>query len=75
MPANTPSQISGSVLTTQDFLTFGINDVAYIRTIMKDGAEKYAVHAADGTELAVIEHLGQAIATIQHNELEVASVH
>ncbi|HCI47216.1 MAG TPA: hypothetical protein DFI00_07965 [Rhodospirillaceae bacterium] len=75
MTANTPSQISESALTTQDFLTFGINDVAYIRTIMEDGAEKYAVHAADGTELAVIDHLGQAIATIQHNELEVASVH
>lgn len=76
MTANMPAQANGTIFSKQDFLTFGLNDVAYIRQINSDdGTPKFAIHAADGTEIVVIDHLGQAIATIHNNDLEVASIH
>ena len=43
---NTLRQIS-----SQDFMAFGVNDLAYIKVVDVDGSTGYAIHAADGTPL------------------------
>lgn len=62
-------------LSSQDFLNFGAQQIAYIRKVHVDGEQAYAVHDADGTPLSVVETLDSAIAVIRYSELEAASVH
>ena len=62
-------------LSSQDFLTFGIHDVAYVRKISMEGETGYAIHAADGTPLSVMESLDEAIQIIEHNDLASTRVH
>lgn len=62
-------------LSSQDFLGFGMHDVAYVREVSIEGRVGYAIHAADGTPLSVLEDKDTALAIILHNELERATVH
>ncbi|MCC7305320.1 MAG: DUF1150 family protein [Alphaproteobacteria bacterium] len=62
-------------LSRQDFLTFGRQQVAYIREIRVDDRLAYAIHAADGTPLSVMDSLDAAMIAIRHNDLESAIVH
>ncbi len=62
-------------LSAQDFLSFGVHDVAYVREIDVDGQAGYAVHAADGTPLSVLNSLDEALNIIEHNDLETAILH
>lgn len=62
-------------LSTEDFLTFGVHDWAYIRPVaMKNGQMSYAIHAADGTPLSVMESLEQATLALKQNDLQSATV-
>lgn len=62
-------------LSAQDFLTFGMHDVAYIRRVSVDGEHGFAIHAADGTPLSVMGSLAEARDVIHHNDLESAALH
>lgn len=62
-------------LSAQDFLTFGMHDIAYIRQVYIDGRDGFAVHAADGTPLSVLDSFDEAQQIILHNDLEFAVLH
>lgn len=62
-------------LTSQDFLTLGIHDVAYVKPIMVENRKAFAIHAADGTPLSVMGDMQAAVGLILNNELEVVTVH
>jgi len=63
-------------LSAQDFMTFGLNDIAYVRAFRDDkGRDLYAVHAADGTPLVVIDERETAVMAIRQHEMEPVSVH
>ncbi len=62
-------------LSSQDFLNFGVHDVAYIRAVVVEGVKAYAVHAADGTPLSVMESSDSAEIAARHNDLEPVSIH
>lgn len=62
-------------LTKQDFLNFGIQQVAYIRPIQVQNRKAYAIHAADGTPLSVMDTFDTAMIAVRHNDLEPATVH
>lgn len=67
-------------LSSSDFLRIGMNEVAYVRPMsLRDGnhAEKqaYAVYAADGTQLSVLDSMDMAIATLRHNDLVAVTLH
>jgi hypothetical protein len=53
----------------------GMADVAYIKPVVVDGDEAFAVHAADGTQMAVIADRDLAFAVVRQHELEPLSVH
>ena len=54
-------------ITSHDFAVLGLNDVAYITLKRISDREVYAIHTADGNEVAVVENHELALATILQN--------
>jgi len=62
-------------ISPQDLMVLGLEQVAYVKPIEVEGAAAFAVHAADGTQIAVMKSREIAFATILHNDLEPVSLH
>lgn len=62
-------------MSASDLALLGVQDLAYIKRVVVDGATGYAVHAADGTEIAVLPDRDVAFATVRQHDLEPLSVH
>ncbi len=62
-------------LSKQDFLSFGMRDLAYIRPVIVEDRQVYAVHAANGIPLSVTEDFSAAISTIADNDLQAVALH
>ena len=62
-------------LTSRDFLTLGIHNVAYVKPVMVENKMAYAIHAADGTPLSVMGDMSAAVGLIINNELEPVTLH
>ncbi|MBO6085733.1 MAG: DUF1150 family protein [Acetobacter sp.] len=62
-------------LTDKQFRLLGLKSVAYIRPILTDEGESgYAICAADGSLLAVVEEVQEALAAILQNDMIPVSV-
>jgi hypothetical protein len=55
--------------------SLGLENHAYVKTVIVDGQKLHAVFAADGTPLTVVNQRELAFATMLQHELEVLSVH
>ena len=65
-------------LTIQDFLDVGLDQVAYIKRIDNSGDDAqgiYAVHAADGSQISVMDSYDMALSTIRGHDLFPVPVH
>jgi len=62
-------------MSARDFALFGMQDMAYIKSVTVNDVVGYAVHAADGTQIAVLPDRNVAFATVRQHELEPLSVH
>ena len=62
-------------ISPQDFAMLGLTDVAYVRSKPIDDVIAFAIHSADGTEVAVLPAYDTAIATILQNDLEPVGLH
>jgi hypothetical protein len=62
-------------LSARDLGSLGLEDTAYIKSIMVDGKKLHAIHAADGTPLTVVTERETAIATVRQHEMQPMSVH
>lgn len=62
-------------LSARELALFGMQDLAYIKSVMVDGTPGYAVCAADGTQIAVLSDRDVAFATVRQHDLEPLSVH
>ena len=62
-------------LSQNDLLVFGLNTLAYLKPAMVNGQAVYAIHAADGSPLAVVASREVGVAAMQQHELEPVSVH
>lgn len=62
-------------MSARDFALLGIEDVAYVKPVDVDGRTAYAVHAADGTPMAMLADRDIAFSTVRQNALEPVSVH
>ena len=62
-------------LSSRELVMLGMNDVAYVKPVIEDGAEVFAVHAADGTRMALIPNRDLAFAVVRQNDMEPVSVH
>jgi hypothetical protein len=62
-------------LSRQDFNAFGLEDLAYVKSVDIEGQKFHAIHAADGTPLTIINGRDLAFATVRQHEMEPLSVH
>jgi len=72
---NNPELARLKNISAKEFALWGIQDLAYIRPVTVDGQKAFAVHAADGTQVAVMKTLAIAEAAVRQNDLEPLSVH
>jgi hypothetical protein len=62
-------------MSAHELAMLGVQDLAYIKRVIIDGATSYAVHAADGTQIVVVADRDVAFATVRQHDLEPVSVH
>jgi len=62
-------------MSAQELALFGKQDIAYVRRVVVNEVSGYAVHAADGTQIAVFSERDVAFATVRQHDLEPLSVH
>lgn len=58
-----------------EFAYWGMKDFAYIQPVLIDGQPAMAVHAANGTQLAVLDTFAAAQVAVLQNDMEPLSVH
>jgi hypothetical protein len=62
-------------ITTQDLAALGVQDIAYVKSVLHQGEPAFAVHAADGTLVAMTATRIAAEVLVRNSELEPVSVH
>jgi hypothetical protein len=62
-------------LSREAFAALGLNQLAYVKPIVVDGRKAFAIHAADGSELAVFDDRDAAFVAAQRNDFHTVSVH
>jgi hypothetical protein len=62
-------------ISSKEFALLGMNDIAYVRRVVVNDEPSYAIHSADGTQVALLADLDVAIATIRQHDLEPLSLH
>jgi len=63
------------LMTSNDLAMLGMQDIAYVKPVLVDGTTGFAIHAADGTRMALIANRDLAFAVVRQNEMEPVSVH
>ena len=62
-------------ISTRDFVTLGVENVAFVKPVEADGKTAYSIHAADGTEMGLVSDREVAFAAVRQHDLEPLSVH
>ncbi len=62
-------------LSPEQFAQFGMTHVAYVKPVIVNGNSGFAIHAADGTPMALADNRDVAIAAIVQHEMMPALVH
>ena len=62
-------------LSASELGLLGVNDLAYVKPIIDNGVVAFAVHAADGTRIAIIADRDLAFTVVRQNDMEPVSVH
>jgi hypothetical protein len=76
MIQNTTTQIPVSrYMSIADFTLFGAQHIAYVKPVIVDGVALFAIHAADGQKLALVDGRDLADATVRQNDMQPLSVH
>jgi len=62
-------------LSEQQLAALGVSHIAYVKPVMVNGIQGFAIHAADGTPMAVAGDRDVAIAAVVQHEMLPLSVH
>ena len=62
-------------LSANDLAALGVQDVAFVKQITVNDEIAYAVHVADGTQMALMTDRDVAFAAIRQHGMEPVSVH
>jgi hypothetical protein len=62
-------------ITAAQLAQLGMQQVAYVKQVVVNGNQGFAIHAADGTPMAVAGNREVAIAAIMQHEMVPAQVH
>jgi len=75
MQVNEPTMIDVHHLSEQQLAALGMSRIAYVKPVVIDGVAGFAIHAADGTPMAIAEDRDVAVAAIVQHEMHPLSVH
>jgi hypothetical protein len=56
-------------LSTAEFGNLGVSQIAYVKPVLVNGTPAFAIHAADGTPMAVAADQDVALAAIAQHEM------
>jgi hypothetical protein len=70
-----PVMVDVRKLSPEQFAQLGMTHVAYVKPVIVNGASGFAIHAADGTPMALADNRDVAIAAIVQHEMMPALVH
>jgi hypothetical protein len=62
-------------ISTAQLAQLGLQQIAYVKPVVANGAQCFAIHAADGTPMALADNRDVAIAAIMQHEMVPAQVH
>lgn len=62
-------------LSEQQLAALGVSHIAYVKPVMVNGVAGFAIHAADGTPMAVAGNREVAVAAVMQHEMLPLSVH
>ncbi len=71
----TPAVIDIHDISPQQLAMLGVQQIAYVKPVVVNGAAAYAIHAADGTPMAIAAERDAAMAAIVQHEMVPALVH
>jgi hypothetical protein len=62
-------------MSPEQLASLGVSHIAYVKSIQVNGAQGFAIHAADGTPMAIAGDRDVALAAIRQHEMQPLSVH
>jgi hypothetical protein len=62
-------------MTTDQLGALGMSHIAYVKAVVVNGLPGFAIHAADGTPMALADDRATAMAAIVQHEMLPLSVH
>lgn len=62
-------------LSSQDFKSFGLHHIAYIRPKKSEAGIEYVIYGADGTKVSASQNLNEAKIEAKNKNLEPVIVH
>ena len=62
-------------ISVEDLMKLGMPSIAYLKPVLANGVVVYAIHAADGTPMAMAADRNLAIAAVLENEMHPTWVH
>jgi hypothetical protein len=62
-------------MTTDQLGALGVSHIAYVKPVIVNGTTGFAIHAADGTPMALAGDRATAMAAIMQHEMLPLSVH
>jgi hypothetical protein len=62
-------------LSEEQLAALGVSHIAYVKPVIVNGVAGFAIHAADGTPMAVAGDRAVAVAAIVQHEMHPLSVH
>jgi hypothetical protein len=62
-------------ISTEQLAQLGLQQIAYVKPVVVNGTAAFAIHAADGTPMAIAGGLDVALAAIVQHEMVPAQVH
>jgi hypothetical protein len=70
-----PAVVDIRHMTAEQFGALGMSHIAYVKPVMMNGQQGFAIHAADGTPMAIAGDREVAVAVILQHEMHALSVH
>jgi len=75
MTASGNVEVDIRALSAEQLARLGLAQIAYVKSVMLNGVSGFAIHAADGTPMAVAGDRDVAVAAILQHEMHPVSVH
>ena len=69
VPQGQTERIDIRHMTVEQLAGLGVSQIAYVKPVMMNGTQAFAIHAADGTPMAMAESQDVAVAAIRQHEM------